>query len=123
MKHIKSFLGFTLAGLFIMGPVWGTFGEKGIVSGFIGGTIIVAGLWYLNHFWNLIHNHESFVFVDMALGAAVAGIVRDTLRYGADEFVKSLPTILLVILGGALGGVISYYVEKYDEKSLNKGED
>lgn len=123
MKHLKSLLGFTVAGLFVMGPVWGTFGENGILSGFIGGTIIIGGLWYLNHFWGLIHNDDEAVFIDMALGIAVAGIVRDTLQNGTGELTKSLPTLILVIIGGVLAGIVSYYIETHDEKKeLNKEE-
>lgn len=120
MKNVKSFIGFAFAGLFVMSSVWSTFGEGGIFYAFIGGTIIITSLWFLNHYWDLIHNHESAAFVDMAMAIGIAGIVRDTLLKGTHELVVSLPTLFFVLLGGTLAGFTAYFIEKFDQKEAKK---
>lgn len=112
MTFLRSTLGFMFAGLFVMSSLWGTFGEPGISGGFLAAVLIIGAMWYLNHHVGLIYNKPGASFVDMALGIAVAGTLRDLFINGQMALIESLPTLFIVVLGGACGGAAAYYVEK-----------
>ena len=123
MKFFRNVLGYFIAGLFVMG-IWDEYTlTYGILGGFIGATIIIGPLWYLNHHIGLIHNNEKSGFVDMALGIGIAGIARDYfITLDLNQLLETLPTILLVTIGGILGGVCSAFIERdltYDKRKKN----
>ncbi|QNO14632.1 hypothetical protein HYG86_07460 [Alkalicella caledoniensis] len=121
MKHIGTILGSAIAGIFVM-SVWGAFvGEHGIGGGWFAGLIIIGSMWYMNHFLGLIDNPGAFI--DMALGIGVAGFVRPMFSDGFQVGIDSLPTLAIVLVGGACGGVAAVMLEKHWAKNVVEVED
>jgi hypothetical protein len=105
MKYVRSTLGFAIAGIFVM-SVWGAFaGKYGIAGGWFAGFVIISTMWFLNHFLGLIDNPGAFV--DMALGIAICGTMRDVFMQGTQAAVAAMPTLIIVILGGMAGGIVA----------------
>ncbi|KGG80947.1 hypothetical protein Y919_03315 [Caloranaerobacter azorensis H53214] len=121
MKHLGTVLGAAIAGIFVM-SVWGAFVQAyGIAGGWFAGLIIIGTMWYLNHYVG-IHNNEG-AWVDMALGIGVTGFMRDVFIKGGQAGIESLPTLIVVILGGIVGGITAAKLEKYlAEKNGEKEE-
>ncbi len=111
MKFFRSFVGYCIAGMIVM-AVWSQLGTYGIFGGYLAAIIIIGPMWYMNHYINLTGNEDDAAFVDMGLAIAVCGIMRDTFIQGGDAFSTSLPTILLVGCGAALGGITAAFIEK-----------
>lgn len=125
MKHLRNTVGYFLAGIFVMG-LWGGYAESyGLAGGILGAVIIIGPLWYINHKLGLIHQHPDHAFVDMAAGIGIAGLARDFFMAGsADVLVDALPTLICVVIGGALGGILSVYIERdmhVDKDKANRG--
>lgn len=115
MKFFKSIIGFILAGV-LFNKLWIIFTEKfGISGGWIAALVLVAPLWFLNHYIGLIENDKEHAFLDMAFGVAVANLTYELLTKGVSNFSKSIPTFLCVIIGSILGGLFSALVEKYNK--------
>lgn len=111
MKHVGTMIGAAIAGMFVM-SVWGAFVDQaGIIGGWFAGLIIIGTMWLMNHNLGLINNDGAFV--DMACGIGVAGYMKGIFVDGIQVGIDSLPTLLLVLLGGALGGFMAVQVEKY----------
>ncbi|GAB6086545.1 Lin0368 family putative glycerol transporter subunit [Alkaliphilus crotonatoxidans] len=111
MKHVGTIIGSAIAGMFVM-SVWGAFVDQaGIIGGWFAGLIIIGTMWLMNHYIGVINNDGAFV--DMACGIGVAGLMRDVFSQGIQVGIDSLPTLVLVILGGALGGLAAFKVEQY----------
>ncbi|MGT2950070.1 hypothetical protein BU202_03025 [Streptococcus cuniculi] len=107
MKFLRSTLGYMIAGMIVM-SVWGAFGNAyGIVGGYFAAFIIIGPMWFMNHYVGLIKQDDDAAFVDMGLGIAICGICRDAFLLGWNEVASSVPTLLLVALGAALGGFVS----------------
>lgn len=116
MKFFRSMLGYMIAGMVVM-TVWDGFViPYGIFGGFFAAFIIIGPMWFMNHYVGLIDNPEEFAFVDMAVGIGITGIFRDIFIKGGSEFVASLPTLLLVILGAVIGGLVSAAIENHMDK-------
>lgn len=114
MRHLGTIIGSAIAGMFVM-SVWGEFaGQYGIAGGWFAGLIIIGSMWYLNHAIGLIKNDGAFV--DMALGIGVAGFSRGIFEKGLQAGIESVPTLLVVLAGGALGGVMAALLQKRLEK-------
>lgn len=115
MKHLGTILGTAIAGMFVM-SVWGEFaGSYGIAGGWFAGFAIIGTMWFLNHFVG-IHNNDG-AWVDMALGIGVAGTTKDLFLGSPISSTETLPTLAIVIIGGAVGGFTAYMLES---KVLNK---
>lgn len=120
MRHVGTILGSAIAGIFVM-SVWGGFAEAyGIAGGWFAGLIIIGSMWYLNHYLGLIDNPGAFI--DMGLGIGVAGFMRDVFINGSHVAVESLPTLVIVLVGGACGGVAAVMMEKHWVKSKAEEE-
>lgn len=108
MKFFRSVLGYMIAGMIVM-SVWGKFvGVEGfgIIGGWLAAFAIIGPMWFLNHYLGLIHHEEGSSFVDQGLGIAFVGIFRDVFMVdGFATFMSSVPTMLLVAFGAALGGL------------------
>lgn len=118
MKFLRATLGYMLAGMFVM-TVWGAFaGSYGIAGGYLASIIILAPMWYMNHYLGLIPNADGAAFVDMALGIGITGIARDGFMYGWQAVVESLPTIGLVALGAIIAGVVAAKIEENMQAEL-----
>lgn len=116
MKFFRSTLGYMIAGMLVM-TIWDAFVvEYGIFGGFFAAFIIIGPMWFMNHYVGLIDNPDGSAFVDMALGIGITGIFRDTFLKGGSEFIATLPTLLLVILGAVIGGLVVAAIEEDMEK-------
>ncbi|MBB6218857.1 hypothetical protein HNQ80_005032 [Anaerosolibacter carboniphilus] len=110
MKYVRTTLGYAIAGIFVM-SVWGAFaGKYGIAGGWFAGFAIIGSMWFLNHFLGLIDNPGAFV--DMALGIGICGTMRDVFMKGTEAAVASMPTLIIVILGGMTGGIVAVMCQK-----------
>lgn len=120
MKLFRAILGYAIAGILVM-SVWGGFSDAaGFIGGYAGAIVLIGPLWFMNHYLNLVNNKSNAAFVDMGLAIAVCGIFRDLFTHGMTSLIQSMPTIILVILGGALGGIIASAVEKDMAKDLEQ---
>lgn len=121
MKFFNSVLGFTIAGILVM-SIWdGLAGPYGIAGGYAAAIILIGPLWYLNHNIGLINNKPGDAFVDMALGIGIAGIARDIfLADSMSIIIDTIPTFVLVALGGILGGICVAYVERSLDEDKEK---
>ena len=111
MRHLGSFIGGAIAGMLVFGiwpQMWGTYG---IFGGWIAGFFIISISWFLNHNVGLINNKPDAAFVDMACGIAMAGTSWLMVKSGL-SIVPAIPTILLAIIGGALGGLAAGAITK-----------
>ncbi|HGF1448477.1 TPA: hypothetical protein ACF9FI_000124 [Streptococcus suis] len=116
MKFLRSTIGYMIAGMIVM-SVWGAFANAyGIAGGYFAAFIIIGPMWFMNHYLGLIKHDPDSAFVDMGLGIALCGIFRDGFLYGFGSVVDSLPTILLVLVGAVLGGLVAAKVEEDMEK-------
>ena len=53
----------------------------------------------------------------MGISIGIACIVRDMIRIGnVDEILTSIPTLILVIIGGSIGGTLSVFAKKDMQK-------
>lgn len=115
MKFLRSVLGYAIAGIFVM-SVWGPMASLesfGIIGGWFAAFAIIGPMWFLNHFVGLIPHDSDSGFVDMAAGIGIAGVFRDVFMAGSVEpLLATLPTLGLVILGGAIGGFVAAKVEE-----------
>lgn len=121
MKFLRAMIGYGIAGMLVM-AVWGELGKFGIFGGFLAALIIIAPMWFMNHYVNLTGNEPDAAFVDMGLAIGVCGIMRDTFMNGAESFTSSLPTMGLVIAGAVLGGITAAAVEKSMAKEADREE-
>jgi hypothetical protein len=120
MKHLGTIIGTAIAGIFVM-SVWGAFAEAyGIGGGWFAGLIIIGTMWFLNHAVGIINNDGAFV--DMAAGIGMAGTMRDVFLHGGEAFTSSLPTLIVVLLGGITGGFAAVKLEQYLAKKEAKEE-
>ncbi len=117
MKQLGSIIGYAIAGIFVM-CVWGVFANKyGIGGGWFAGFCIISINWFINHYIGIIDNQGATV--DMALGIGIAGTMRDVFVIGGQAGVESLPTLVVVCIGGALGGLTAAALTKYlNEKKV-----
>lgn len=111
MKFLRSMVGYMVAGAIVM-TVWNELGSFGIFGGYLAAGIIIGPMWFMNHYINLTGNEDDAAFVDMGLAIGVCGIMRDTMLNGSEAFMGSLPTIMLVIVGAIVGGVVAAAFEK-----------
>lgn len=119
MKHITSVIAFSLTGLFVQGT-WNQFVDSlGFIGGFLAAGISVGTMWYLDHYLHFIYNPDGHAFVDMGLGISMAAFFRDAFHYGIDGILSSTPTLLLVIAGAVLGGLVAASIEITQESEEN----
>lgn len=120
MKHLGTIIGTAIAGMFVM-SVWGAFaGAYGIAGGWFAGFMIIGCMWFMNHYIGLVNNENGAAAVDMALGIAIAGTTRDAFMAGSFAPIStSIPTLIIVILGGIVGACTAAAFEK---NVLNKKE-
>ena len=116
MKHLGTIIGSAIAGMFVM-SVWGAFaGAYGIGGGWFAGFAIISVMWFMNHFLGMINNDGAWV--DMAVGIGVAGTFKVVFLEGSIQpFIDSIPTLVVVILGGITGAIVGGLLQK---TALNK---
>ncbi|MBB6216317.1 hypothetical protein HNQ80_002416 [Anaerosolibacter carboniphilus] len=113
MKNIRTMIGGGIAGIFVM-SVWGKFADSyGIAGGWIAALIIIGTMWFLNHHIGILHNPEEGAWVDMALAIGVCGTLRPVFSAGSiTPLIDSIPTLIVVILGGLAGGITAAMIQK-----------
>jgi len=117
VKNIGTMIGGAIAGIFVM-SVWGRFAETyGIAGGWFAALIIIGTMWFLNHHVGILHNPEEGAWVDMALAIGVCGTLIPVFsKLSIKPLVGSIPTLLIVIIGGIAGGIIGEMIKKDLEK-------
>jgi hypothetical protein len=116
MIYIRTIIGAAIAGILAM-SIWGAYASAyGVAGGWLAAIMIIGIMWFLNHFVGLIHNPGASV--DMALGIAVTGTMRDIFIKGPQNAMDSVPTLLLVVLGGITGGIVAVMCQR----SINQVE-
>ncbi|WP_409300301.1 Lin0368 family putative glycerol transporter subunit [Peribacillus sp. SCS-155] len=112
MGFLRGSIGFCIAGMLVM-SVWGAFATSyGIAGGYVAAIIIIGPMWYLNHYVGLIPNEDDAAFVDMALGIAICGTMRDVFMNGGGALQSSLPTLSLVAIGAVAAGIVGAMIQK-----------
>ncbi|AOT71289.1 Lin0368 family putative glycerol transporter subunit [Geosporobacter ferrireducens] len=111
MRMFRSIVGFAIAGMFVM-SVWGALaGAYGFIGGWFAAFVIISIMWFLNHFIGIIDNPGAFV--DMAMGIAICGTMRDVFLAGSvTPLIESIPTLVIVVLGGMTGGIVAVMFQK-----------
>ncbi|HFH9921997.1 Lin0368 family putative glycerol transporter subunit [Streptococcus sp. P25B114] len=116
MKFLRSTIGYMIAGMIVM-SVWGAFADAyGIIGGYFAAFIIIGPMWFMNHYLGLIKHDDDSAFVDMGLGIGLCGIFRDAFINGFGTVVESLPTIVLVVIGATIAGLVAAKIEEDMEK-------
>lgn len=115
MKRVGTFVGSFIVGLAIMGAWSALAANHGVIGGWIAALVIVFPTWFMNHCCGLIHQEGAWIDQGLALGAAgfVKGIVLD----GAAAGFEALPLLLVVIAGGALGGILADRIDRAKSNS------
>jgi hypothetical protein len=114
MTFIRNAVGYGLAGLWAM-SIWDALAASvlGLWGGWLAALIIIGTMWLLNHHFGLIRQARQAAFIDMAFGIALTGVARDVfLRQDLNALWRSLPTLAVVTLGGALGGYLAFQLER-----------
>lgn len=114
MTFVRNVVGYGLAGLWAM-SMWDALAASvlGLWGGWLAALIIIGTMWFLNHHLGLIRQAPRAVFIDMAFGIAFTGVARDVfLRQDFNALWSSLPTFVVVALGGALGGYLALQLER-----------
>jgi len=115
MRKLGSFIGGAIAGMFVFGiwpEMWQTYG---VFGGWISGFIIISISWFLCHYVGAIDNQPEAATVDMACGIAMSGTVWLMVKDGL-SLTPALPTIILCVIGGAIGGWTAGILNKAIEK-------
>jgi len=74
----------------------------------------------MNHYLGMIGNEPGAGFVDMALGIGITGTMRDIFLHGSiTPFVHSIPTWIIVMLGGLVGGICAAAIQKSMESKAS----
>jgi hypothetical protein len=72
-------------------------------------------MWYLNHFFGAMNNEGAFI--DQGMGIGTAGTFVAVFQQNSIEpFVSALPTLLVVIIGAAVGGATAALLQKSKEQ-------
>ncbi len=115
MHHIRNLFGYFIAGFCAM-FLWGKVVEIiniGDLGNWIAAVVIIGPMWYINHYLGLIRHSDEMAFIDMAFGIGFAGIFKALFTgTGFDGLMESMPTFVLLVLGGSFGGYMATIVEK-----------
>lgn len=115
LRKVGSFIGGAIGGMFVFGiwpAMWQTYG---VFGGWIAGFIIISISWFLCHYVGVIDNKPGAATVDMACGIAMSGTVWLMVKDGL-SLALAIPTIILCMIGGALGGLVAGMLNKAIEK-------
>lgn len=103
---IAGVMVFTMFDAFSMGIYTGAEDpvQLGALGGYIAAFTAVGFIWYINHFVGAFSN-DGHAWVDMALSIGLAGFIGLGLANGG--WAEAIPTIVVMTIGAAIGGVIS----------------
>ena len=120
MKHLGTIFGAMTAGILVF-AVWGGLAQQyGWMGGWLAGMVTISLGWAVSHFAGAIVNTPGAVWIDMALGIAIAGMTMG--MFNGQNIVESVPTIVFLGLGGALGGLVAGIVTKEQQKAKPEGQ-
>lgn len=109
-KHLGTVIGTAIVGALVF-TVWDKLVEQyGLGAGWFAALWIIGLGWFVNHAIGVTYNTEEAVWIDMALGIGVTGIIKGILL--GKSFAAAVPTLLWVVFGGALGGLFAFWVEE-----------
>ena len=113
MRFLRNTFGYFLAATVING-LWGIFLNKFGLFGAYGAAFFLTGsMWCVNHYVGLIKHDDDSAFVDMGLGVAIGLIAKNYMTNGFESMINSVPTLLYVIIGSALGGYMAVLIETH----------
>ena len=113
MKFFGKLIGYMMAGLIVVGGFAELPDSIGPIGGILSAGLLVFAGWAMNHYVNLTTQDEDASFVDMGLAIATAALINDLLRSNGElTFTGTLPTILLVMAGAAVGGALAAIFER-----------
>ena len=107
-KYVGTMVGGAIAGVFVF-AIWGLFTKAfGTAGGWLGGPLVVALVWALNHYVGAFHLPDGAVAIDMAVAIGVAGTMNGVFR--GKPIAAALPTLLWMSVGAILGGIFASIV-------------
>ncbi|OPJ65457.1 Lin0368 family putative glycerol transporter subunit [Clostridium chromiireducens] len=113
MRFLRNTFGYFLAATVING-LWGIFLDEFGLFGTYGAAFFLTGsMWCVNHYIGLIKHDNDSAFVDMGLGVAIGLIAKNYMVNGSESLINSVPTLLYVVIGAALGGYMAVLMEKH----------
>lgn len=115
VKHIGTLFGAMVAGILVFSVWSGLAQQYGWMGGWLAGMVTISLGWGVNHFAGAIVNKAGAAWVDMALGIAVAGMTMG--MFQGLNIAHSIPTIVFLGIGGALGGLVAGIVTKESQKA------
>ncbi|WP_294377417.1 Lin0368 family putative glycerol transporter subunit [uncultured Clostridium sp.] len=111
-SFFRSFIGFGTSAI-ILNTLWGIItGIFGLKGGWISGFILTGTLWYFNHYKGFVDNNKEAAFIDMGLAVAICSFSRDSFINGIKEVIDSMPTLICVITGGIIAGVLAGIIKR-----------
>lgn len=120
MRFIRTIFGAFIAAL-ILNTSWMFFvNHFGLFGGWIAAFLLTGTLWFINHHLGLIYNGDDAAFIDMGLGIAISTLTRDTLINGINTLKNSFPTLLCILTGAILAGVIGGLIQRRENIEQNK---
>ena len=107
-KYVGTLVGGAIAGVFVF-SIWGLFTEAfGTAGGWLGGPLVVALVWALNHYIGAFHLPDGAVAIDMAVAIGVAGTMNGV--FSGKPIAAALPTLMWMSVGAVLGGIFASIV-------------
>ena len=102
-RHIGTLIGAAIAGIFVF-SIWGKLvGAYGLMGGWLAAMVTIGVAAIMNHDAGVIYNPEGGVWIDQAVGIAVAGTMMGVFQ--GLSIVSALPTLGLVAIGAIFGGI------------------
>lgn len=126
MKYVTTIIGSAICGALVFG-IWPEMWKSyGIMGGWLAATIVISITWFMNHWLGTIRNPDGRIWVDQGWAVGSSGTAWAVVRFGAD-FVEAMPTLILCLIGGALGGIAAAAAKNHisgwqpDESSAPEG--
>lgn len=76
-------------------------------------------MWYMNHWNGVIENPEGRMWLDQGWCIGASGIAWGVVRFRGDisAVLSAMPTLMCCLIGGALAGVVVWYLQKGKESA------
>jgi len=85
----------------------------GIMGGWLAAFILISISWYMNHWMGIIYNPEGKIWIDQGWAVGAAGVTWAYFRFYPDVVLwKCWPTLVLCLIGGAIGGKLACLTKK-----------
>ncbi|MET3557352.1 hypothetical protein ABID29_000461 [Streptococcus rupicaprae] len=111
MRFIRALFAYGLAG-FLVPLIWQLFASQfGYFTGYVAGATVIGPVWYLIHYRGLIPRYGKGASIDMGLAIASAVLTREIFKKGLNILPQSGPTLVLLIFGAVLAGLMAWLLE------------